>query len=117
MEKKQRIKKLLMGLFLILFSACSSGKPMNLESFNDVAIGTSVEDLKSQCGSPIEIKQHQGEEEYIYIERLAMGNCKVAENYYSFFIQDGKVVRKDIRTQKPPAFNLIYTEDPNNPCM
>ena len=117
MEKKQRIKKLLMGICLFIFSACSSGKPMNLDSFNDVAIGTSVEDLKAQCGSPIEIKHHQTEDEYIYIERLAMGNCRVAENYFCFFIQDDKVVRKTIRTQKPPAFNLIYTEDPNNPCM
>ncbi len=90
---------------------------MNRDLYNDVVIGTSVEDLKQLCGRPIEVK-HQGvEDEYIYVERITMGNCRVVENYYSFFIQDHKVVRKSIKTQKPPTFNLIYTEDPNNPCL
>lgn len=111
------IKKILALLAVILFSACSSGKPMTMESFNDVMLGTTVDELKQQFGSPIEIKHNGPEDEYIYVERLTMGKCRVVENYYSFFIQDNKVVRKSIRTQQPPAFNLIYTEDPNNPCL
>lgn len=110
------MKHYLWMLFLVILAACSSGKPMTQETFSDVAIGTTVDDLKAQCGSPIEIKHHANEDEFIYVERITMGGCRVMENYYSFFIQSGKVVRKSIKTQQPPAFNLIYTEDPNNPC-
>lgn len=117
MEKNKIMKKLFALIAVLLFAACTSGKPMNMELFNDISIGTTVSELKNQCGSPLEIKNHGQEDEYIYVERLALGNCRVVENYYSFFIQDDKVVRKSIRTQKPPAFNLIYTEDPNNPCL
>jgi hypothetical protein len=111
------MKKLFAILAVLIFAACTSSKPMNMELFNDVAIGTSVSDLKKQCGDPIDIEHHSNEDEYIYVERLTLGNCRVVENYYSFFVKDDKVVRKSIRTQKPPAFNLIYTEDPNNPCL
>jgi hypothetical protein len=111
------MKKIIAVICLFLLAACSSGKPMTLESFNDVSLGISTDELKQQCGSPIEIKHHGLEDEYIYVERITMGGCRVVENYYSFFIQDNKVTRKSIRTQKPPTFNLIYTEDPNNPCL
>jgi hypothetical protein len=110
------MKNLIVLFCLMLLAACSSGKPMTATLYSDVSIGMSVEDLKQVCGDPMEIKHHSNEDEYIYVERLTMGQCRVAENYYSFFIQEDKVVRKSIRTQKPPAFNLIYTEDPNNPC-
>lgn len=111
------MKKLFLLVFLMLFSACQSGKPMDLDTYNQVTIGMSKEDLKNLCGSPVEIKNIQGEQEYIYVERITMGSCRVAENYYSFFLKDDVVTHKSIRTQKPPQFNLIYTEDPNNPCM
>lgn len=111
------MKKLIALVAILLFASCSSSKPMNLELFNQVTIGTTTENLKQMCGDPIEIKHQGQEDEYIYVERLTMGACRVVENYYSFFIQDDKVVRKSIKTQKPPTFNLIYTEDPNNPCL
>ena len=111
------MKKLLALFAIILFASCTSSKPMNLEKYNEVSIGTTIEELKNLCGSPLDIKHHPHEEEYIYVERLTLGNCRVVENYYSFFIEDNKVVRKSIRTQRPPQFNLIYTEDPNNPCL
>lgn len=117
MEKNKVMKKLFTLIAALLFVACTSSKPMNLELFNEVSIGTSSSQLKELCGSPLEIKHYDKEDEYIYVERLTLGNCRVVENYYSFFLQDDKVVRKSIRTQKPPAFNLIYTEDPNNPCL
>lgn len=117
MEEEKIMKKLLLLLSLLLFVSCQSGKPMDVDLYNQVTIGMTKADLKSLCGSPIEIKNIQDEEEYIYVERITMGSCRVAENYYSFFLKDNVVTHKSIRTQKPPQFNLIYTEDPNNPCM
>lgn len=111
------MKKIILFIVACFVAACTSSKPMNLDLYNQVTFGTSVEDLKALCGRPIEIKTRGSEQEYIYIERLTLGKSRVVENYYSFFIEDNKVVRKSIKTQKPPAFNLIYTEDPNNPNL
>jgi hypothetical protein len=111
------MKKILTLLAIILFASCTSSKPMNLDKYNEVTMSMSVDELKNLCGSPLDIKHHGVEDEYIYVERITLGNCRVVENYYSFFIQDNKVTRKSIRTQRPPQFNLIYTEDPNNPCL
>jgi len=116
MEKEKFMKKILAFLSVMLLAACSSGKPMTASLYSDVSIGMSVDQLTQMCGDPMEIKHHANEDEYIYVERMTLGQCRMAENYYSFFIQNGSIIRKSIKTQKPPAFNMIYTEDPNNPC-
>ncbi|MES2122377.1 MAG: hypothetical protein V4492_06325 [Chlamydiota bacterium] len=49
------------------------------------------------------------------IERIDNGNAIVAENHYFIIVQDNEVVGKYMTRETPPAYDLIYQEEPNYP--
>ena len=89
---------------------------MTYNEYDKVQMGTTTSELRSEIGKPyaIHTKDH-GVEEYEYIERIDTGNNIVAENHYFLVIKDGKVVGKYMNRERPPAYDLIYQEQPNYP--
>ena len=102
---------------LICLSSCfSRPSMMTYESFDKVQVGTAVTDLKQEIGKPYAIHHKDGgSEEYEYVERINVGNSLIAENHYFLIVQNGKVVGKYMSRERPPAYDLIYQEEPNYP--
>jgi outer membrane protein assembly factor BamE (lipoprotein component of BamABCDE complex) len=102
---------------LLFCSACSSHSAlMTYAEYAELPVGTTVTEVETKIGQPYAVrKQKDGTEEYEYIERIDSGNNIVAENHYFLIVREGKVIGKRMNRQKPPAYDLIYQEEPNYP--
>src|SRR5271170_5789112 len=100
---------------LITLTGCFSRPAlMTYSEYDKIELGTSVAQLRSEIGKPYAIHAKEGgSEEYEYIERIDSGNNLIAENHYFLLVQDGKVVGKYMSRERPPAYDLIYQEEPN----
>lgn len=107
--------KMLFSLFF-LGSCFSQSALMTYEKYDQVELGTTIASIQSEIGEPYAIHNKKGgAQEYEYIERIDTGNNVVAENHYFLIVQDGKVTGKYIRRERPPAYDLIYQDEPNYP--
>ncbi len=102
---------------LLLFLFCSScftrSSYMNQDIYDQIGIGASVEELKAKAGSPMQVKSiGRGQEEYLYVEKVTMGSRVVVEHQYILVVSGGKVISKRMKTEEPPAYDLIYQNDP-----
>ena len=89
---------------------------MTYDTYDKVQMGTSIAQLESDIGKPYAIHTKEGNiVEYEYIERIDTGNNLVAENHYFLIVENGKVVGKYMNRERPPAYDLIYQEEPNYP--
>lgn len=108
------MKKFLFLFLLPLASCFSHPAYMTYETYDNVKMGTSIADVQSDLGKPYAIhKKEGGIVEYEYIERIDTGNNLVAENHYFLIVEDGKVTGKYVKREQPPAYDLIYQEQPN----
>ena len=99
---------------LILCSCFSRSSLMTYEEFDHVELGTSIATVQSEIGEPYAIHNKKGgAQEYEYIERIDTGTNVVAENHYFLIVQDGKVTGKYVKRERPPAYDLIYQDQPN----
>jgi len=103
-------------LLLIILAACFSRTAMmTRHTYEDITVGSTISDVQAKVGSPYSIhKQADGTEEYEYIERIPLGTEVVEENRYYLVIKNGQVVSKRMNQQTPPAYDLIYDDDPND---
>ncbi len=103
---------------LILLTGCFSRTAMmDHDQFALIQIGTSMTSLESKVGKPYAIHDKgDGKLEYEYIERIGADGCRVVENHYFLIVVKGEVTGKYVKQEKPPAYDLIYIEDPNHPC-
>jgi hypothetical protein len=91
---------------------------MTRERFNDISLGSSVVEVTSKGGEPYKIRSKGGGiDEYEYIEKVNVAGDTLQENHYFISISGGKVVGKRVSTQRQPAYDLIYQEDPNYPNL
>ncbi|MGC1878104.1 MAG: hypothetical protein WA347_08435 [Rhabdochlamydiaceae bacterium] len=106
---------LVMICSLFLFSGCFSRPAlMTYAEYDHVEFGTSIATVKSEVGEPYSIYyKKDGSQEYEYIERIDTGNNVAAENHYYLIVQDGVVVGKYMKRERPPAYDLIYQDEPN----
>ena len=104
-----------MILSLCLLTACfSSGPRMTSDTYDGIQMGTAIVEVEKEYGKPYAVhSKRAGLKEYEYIERIDLGYNMVSENHYFILVADGKVVGKYTKREKPPAYNLIYQEDPN----
>lgn len=110
------MKKALVSLLFL--SACfSKGSMMTRETFENIDLGTPANQVVAEAGKPYAVHPLPGDKkEYEYIERIEMGNQILMENHYFLTIsEEGQVVSKRIKTEKPPAYNILYEADPNYP--
>jgi hypothetical protein len=110
------MKSFFLVVFLCLLSSCfSRTSMMTRETFDDIAIGTFINEVEEKVGSPYDVHSIEGgKEEYEYIERIDMGNQLISENHYFLIVLNGQVIGKRMSTEKPPNYNLMYQEDPNH---
>lgn len=88
--------------------ACSSGAHvMTIDSFHEVAVGDTPQELLEISGKPYAIhKKADGSEEYEYIERIKAGGRNLEERHYYFLVKEGKVVSKRVEQRSPPPYNF-----------
>ncbi len=110
-------KSYLIPLALLCCTACFSRPSlMTYSDYNSVQVGSSITKIETEIGKPYAVHtKKDGTVEYEYIERIDAGSTIVAENHYFLIIQDGKVVGKYMNRERPPAYDLIYQEEPNYP--
>lgn len=108
------MKKLLL-ITGILFTGCfSRTHMMTQENFNDIYLGTPMTTVAAKVGRPYEVyPKGDGTSEYEYIERFQMDDRLLYEVHYFLLVSNGLVIGKRISKEKPPAYELIYQEDPN----
>ncbi|MGE5196434.1 MAG: hypothetical protein ACM3JI_03785 [Anaerolineae bacterium] len=113
--KKILVRRLWHLLALALLCSCfSRSSMMTQESFDNVTIGTPIVEVRQKVGEPYSIRSKGGiTEEYEYVEKIKMGQQLVSENHYILIVSDGRVVGKREARKRPPAYDLIYQEDPN----
>jgi len=100
-------------LLVLLCSCFSRSSYITADRFENIQIGTPIDTLKSEIGSPYAIHSKGGNvEEYEYIERIDMGGRTVSENRYYLIVTDGKVTGKYVKNERSPAFDMIYEESP-----
>ncbi len=88
---------------------------MTRESFDSIELGTPITQVRQEMGEPYSIRKIGNAEEYEYLERIDLAQELVAENHYFLKVVDGKVVSKKVKTERQPAYDMIYQEDPNYP--
>jgi hypothetical protein len=102
-------------ILLLMLSSCFSRPGLMTEKdFAAVQIGMPYSTIEKDIGQAYTarvIDQHTVE--YEYIERVQAGNALVAENHYYILVKDGKVVSKRFSQETAPAYDIIYSQDPN----
>ncbi len=108
---------LLLCLAFLSLSGCfSRAALMTYSDYDKIQVGTPISKLQSEIGKPYAIHNKEGGiEEYEYIERIDSGNNIIAENHYFLIVENGKVIGKYMKRERPPAYDLIYQEEPNYP--
>jgi len=98
--------KLVMGLLILLLlsSSCTS-QIMNKQTYSQIAIGMSTEEICSIAGQPYRIIEDQSCQNYEYIERFDIGPNITNHNVYTLTIHNGVVVDKQT-SNTTPRMNL-----------
>jgi len=99
------LKRYQLGVCLFLCACASGGSVTTFETFYDVPIGASKEEVVEQLGEPIKIQKcEDGTVEYEYVERIKAGSRNVETRHYYIQLKEGKVVSKRVKQTSPPAF-------------
>ena len=78
---------------------------MLLDHYDEVAIGSSAEQVEALVGKPNTVrKQPGGIVEYEYVERIKIGARDVEERHYIILLKDGKVVSKQQKDRDTPNY-------------
>ena len=101
------MNRLYIVLYILLSACASGGTAVTFNSFYDIPIGATKEELVAIAGEPMVIhKKGDGVVEYEYIERLKVGSRNVNERRYYILLKDGKVVSKRVKQSSPPAYGF-----------
>lgn len=109
------MRSLILVCGLCLLAACLGHRTMmTRENYDDINLGATISQVTAVAGDPYSIhSKGDGTEEYEYIERIDMGRELVSENHYYIIFRNGQVVGKREKSERPPAYDLIYQCDPN----
>lgn len=78
-----------------------------LNSFYDVPVGATQEEVVASLGKPIAIhKKADGSIEYEYIERFKTGGRTANERHYYILMKDGKVISKRVKQDSPLPYGF-----------
>jgi len=90
---------------LLTFAACASGHNMlTMDSFYDIPVGATKEEVITMAGHPYSSsKKDDGVEEFVFIERMKVGERTVQERRYIIILKDGVVISKHLEQSSPPA--------------
>ena len=88
---------------LLTLTACASGsKVLTMDSYYDIPIGATQEEVVAKAGDPWKITHKEdGTEEYLYVERMSAGARLLQERRYIITIKNGTVVSKHVEQSSP----------------
>ena len=90
---------------LLTLVACSMGAHMNLNAYNDIAIGETSSAVVAAVGQPYSITRKDDDTvEYEYIERIKAGGRDLEDRRYIITIRDGVVAHKQVRYSSPAPY-------------
>jgi len=107
--------KIAIALCFLFFGCFSRTQVASREQFDAVSTCSTKQEMEAKMGSPYAV-HHKGPgiDEYEYIEKIDMGSPQlVKENHYFFTVSEGYVIGKRMSHESPPAYDLIYQDDPN----
>lgn len=84
--------------------------------YDCIQIGDTLEKLESTVGRPYSICSKGGDTyEYEYVIKLDFtGKSNMTIQHYYFIVSNGIIVGKRFTQERTPAYNLIYSDDPND---
>lgn len=112
-----KIRNIFLGIFsLAMLAGCfARSHVMTRQDFDNITLGSSYSQVEQQVGKPYSVKKlSDGSYEYLYIERIRMGEQVVEQNRYTIVVQNGQVISKQFNQKTPPAYDLINDDDPND---
>lgn len=102
-------------LLLIAATCFAKSGLMTYPIYESITEGTPMGELEGCIGKPFSSCRVDDEtEELKYVERFNVGAELTTENHYYLTIRNGAVIAKRMVYITPPAYDLIYKEDPNN---
>jgi hypothetical protein len=103
------------ALLLLLAAACSRHHMMSQSEYSAINLGTPIEKVQNDVGHPRNVRNlPDGQQEYEYIEHINVGGNMVMQYHYYLTVSEGRIVSKRYTQEKPPSYDLIYEDDPNN---
>lgn len=110
--------RFLLIILVFLASCFARTTTMTQETFLSIDLGTPIDRVVAKNGEPYSVRNFGGGVlEYEYIERVGRPEELVREYHYYLKVVHGEVVSKRMTTEKQPAYDLIYQEDPNYPTF
>lgn len=99
------MKRYFLSIGVFLGACASGGSVTTLDTFYDVPVGATEEEVLTQLGKPIATYRcEDGVIEYEYVERIKAGSRNLTERKYYLLIKNGKVVSKGLKRTSPPAY-------------
>ena len=95
---------------LLLLTSCGSGQRVTtMESFYEIPIGASKNEVIAQAGEPMTSRRlEDGDEEFVYVERLTASNRVLQERRYILILRDGKVFSRRVEYVAPPSTSTTF---------
>lgn len=84
----------------LLLTSCYSAPLMQDCTFQAVAVGARISEVEAVYGEPYSVRNlPNGNQEYLYIQRIDCGSSSVEVTEYAFTVCQGKIVGKNRREQ------------------
>ena len=95
-------------LLCVLLFACTPGKYMTYDGYDQVVMGESIANVQVLVGRPYEIKElSPTKKEYIYIERISIGDDRELFRRYILTVENGKVINKQVKEESTPPVQFF----------
>ncbi len=80
---------------------------MSYEDYHRIAIGESIADVQVQLGRPYEVnKVSPHQQQYIYIERIQIGDRRELFRRYILTVEGEKVISKEVKEEATSPLQL-----------
>lgn len=104
-------------VILLMVSSCYARTcAMSRNDFDCIQIGDTLDKVEQTVGEPYRICSKGGDTyEYEYVIKLQFtGKSDTTIEHYYIIVSKGVVVGKRFSSESSPAYNLIYSDDPND---
>ncbi len=81
---------------------------MNYDDYNKIALGENIADVQVQLGRPYEVKELSNQkQEYVYIERIPLGQDREIFRRYVLVVENDKVTEKKVKEEETSLVQFI----------
>lgn len=81
---------------------------MNYDDYHRIAIGEAISDVQVQMGRPYEVKELGAhKQEYVYVERIPLGEGREAFRRYILIVEDEKIIEKKVKEEVTSSIQFI----------